>query len=449
MDAVQDPPVQRDLGGVGQGPGGCGPAPSEETWPDYKKGDFDWNNIKWNPREDPRHDAVDHWGCVWKTSDFGFVGTVFEHPLADISKLEEIEIPDAAHYNGGMLPVADWERVRKNLEAMKERGDFAQGGLNHGFHMLRLEYLRGFENLMMDLTMDTPEINRLAGILHDLNKVAVRNWIAAGADLILLPEDLGTQTSSILGPKLFRKWVLPYHKELHDMCHAAGALTYFHSDGNIMDVADQILEIGADVINNQDLGEWRGQSGRGVQRAGVHGSGLRPAKRAALWQAGGNSRTGGIRGSHVGRARGRADDQERGARDRFRRRTSMPWPVRSKSSARSGSSREGRTGMTEDATREPTDIERLAELIRAYSPVVALTGAGDFDGERHPRFPFARRALRVGGPDGIPVGVGAGAAACAVLGDVCQGGSRRPRLANPTRGISRWRALRMRGCCGR
>lgn len=224
-----------------------------KTWPDYEKGDFDWNDIQWRDREDPTREWVDHWGCVWKTSDYGFVGTVFEHPLADISKLDEIEIPDADHYNGGMDPVDDWGRVRENLDKMRARGEFARGGIAHGFHMLRLEYLRGFENFMMDLAMDTPEINRLVEIVHHLNKAAVANWIRAGADMVYLPEDLGTQTSSILGPKMFRKWVLPYHKELHDMCHAADVLTYFHSDGNIMDVADQILEIGADVINNQDL----------------------------------------------------------------------------------------------------------------------------------------------------------------------------------------------------
>jgi uroporphyrinogen decarboxylase len=221
------------------------------TWPSFRKGSVDWNDLRYEGIEDPSGDFVDHWGSIWRTSKAGFTGVVVQPVLADGSKLDSFTSPDAATYNGGILPV-DWAAARRRIAEAKARGQIAHGGLDHGYHMLRLEYLRGFENLMCDLALDTPEIRRLVERVHSLNRQAVRNWIRAGAEVVGLPEDLGSQQGSFLGPKLFRKWVTPYHKELHGMAHAAGCLTSFHCDGNIMDVADQIVEIGADVFNPQD-----------------------------------------------------------------------------------------------------------------------------------------------------------------------------------------------------
>lgn len=222
-----------------------------KTWPDYRKGAYDWTNQRYSPEEDPRADYVDLWGCRWHTSQAGFVGQVIHHPLADIAGLDSLAPPDPQRYNGGIHPI-DWPAARKRLAEAKARGELAAGGLDHGYFLLRLEYLRGFEDLMCDLAGDTPEIRRLVQVVHSLNRTAVRNWIDAEAEVVHLPEDLGSQKGSILGPRLFRKWVTPYHKELHDMVHAAGALTYFHCDGNIMDAADEILRIGPDVFNPQD-----------------------------------------------------------------------------------------------------------------------------------------------------------------------------------------------------
>lgn len=222
-----------------------------KTWPNFRKGSVDWSRPRYDPIEDPSQDFVDAWGSVWRTTKAGFTGVVVEPVLADVAKLDSLTPPEAATYNGGIRPV-DWDDARRRMAEVKRRGGLASGGLNHGYYMLRLEYLRGFDNLMCDLAMDTPQIRRLAEMVHELNKTAVRNWIDAGAEVIYLPEDLGSQRHSMLGPRLFRKWVTPYHKELHDMAHAAGRLTHFHCDGAIMDVADEICRIGPDVFNPQD-----------------------------------------------------------------------------------------------------------------------------------------------------------------------------------------------------
>jgi hypothetical protein len=89
--------------------------------------------------------------------------------------------------------------------------------------------------------------------VHALNRSAVRQWIAAGAETLGLPEDLGAQDRSMIGPKLFRQWALPYYRELHGLAQQAGCLTTFHTDGYIMDIADELLAVGPTVLNPQDM----------------------------------------------------------------------------------------------------------------------------------------------------------------------------------------------------
>ncbi|MBT3379134.1 MAG: hypothetical protein HN742_13295 [Lentisphaerae bacterium] len=223
-----------------------------ETWPHYQEGQYErMLEGPWSIKEDPTRDFVDQWGCVWRTTQYGFVGTIVEHPLSSEEALRTFTPPPAETYNGGQTP-ADFERAAAHLARMKRDGGRPMGGLDHGYFLLRLEYLRGFENLMCDLIEPSDDFMRLYNTVHALNRAAVQHWIDAGAELISLPEDLGGQDRSLIGPTYFRRWALPCYKELHEMVHQAGGLTYFHCDGNIMDISDQILEIEPDVFNPQD-----------------------------------------------------------------------------------------------------------------------------------------------------------------------------------------------------
>jgi hypothetical protein len=222
------------------------------TWPGYKPRNINWKEIPVRPHEDPSQDFVDSWGCVWRTIVRGMTGSVIKPALPDLADLATYQAPDLQSYNGGLYP-NDWIEAKNRATRLHNEGKVAIGGLAHGFHMLRLEYLRGFENLMCDLMDATPEFLKLVNLVHERNKQAVKNWLTTGVDVIRLPEDLGGQTSSFLGPSLFSQWVTPFHKELHDLAHSQSVLTLFHCDGYIMDVADQIIAIGPDIFNPQDV----------------------------------------------------------------------------------------------------------------------------------------------------------------------------------------------------
>ena len=199
----------------------------------------------------PGSSITDAWGCVWEFPIDGLEGIVSGHPLADWSALETWRPPDPLT-QGDRGPV-DWPTALANVRKAKEAGSLTSGGTAHGYLFMRLYYLRGFENVMEDLATGEPRLQKLIDILVEHNSVIVNQWLSAGVDIIEFAEDLGTQTASCIGPKHFARWITPAYSKLMQPAKQSNALVALHSDGYIMDIMDELLVAGVDIINPQDL----------------------------------------------------------------------------------------------------------------------------------------------------------------------------------------------------
>ena len=194
---------------------------------------------------------IDSWGVEWETAENGITGAAVRHPLSDMSKIYDFAPPSAAEHNG-WEPV-DWKAVIKNIKANKESGCMTHMSLRHGFMFLTLTYLRGFEDFMCDLYDETPEIWRLIEIVEKFNADYLELCLILSPDIMGFPEDLGAQANSILSPEFFRKFIKPSYKRLMGRAKSAGALIHMHSDGYILNLTDDLIDCGVDVINLQDL----------------------------------------------------------------------------------------------------------------------------------------------------------------------------------------------------
>ncbi|HBQ63933.1 MAG TPA: hypothetical protein DD727_03230, partial [Clostridiales bacterium] len=67
------------------------------------------------------------------------------------------------------------------------------------------------------------------------------------------PEDLGSQTQPLISPDLFRRYIKPVYRELVAPAREKGILIHMHSDGYILDLLEDLMDVGMDVINMQDL----------------------------------------------------------------------------------------------------------------------------------------------------------------------------------------------------
>lgn len=202
-----------------------------------------------NQRRDTPY--TDPWGCVWQTCDDGITGAVHGHPLADWAAFDGYDIPDP-EVTDGTFPV-DWEGMRRWVLQQKAAGQLVRGGLPHGHTFLRLQDIRGYENLLFDMLDEDPRLVRLIEHLAEFNDRYVRRWMELEPDLMSFPEDLGMQVGPMLSPALFRRYIQPVYTRLMKPARDRGCIVHMHSDGDIRTLVDDLVEGGVDVINLQDL----------------------------------------------------------------------------------------------------------------------------------------------------------------------------------------------------
>lgn len=194
---------------------------------------------------------TDYWGCTWETAEDGIVGSVHGHPLADWSAFDRYVPPDPDRTDG-IHPV-DWAGLRAHTARQREAGALVAGGLPHGHTFLRLQDIRGYENLTFDMLDEEPRLARLIGMVADFNYRFILNWLALEPDLISYPEDLGMQVGPMISPEHFRRYIKPVYQRMMKPARDRGCVVHMHSDGDIRTLADDLVDGGVEVINLQDL----------------------------------------------------------------------------------------------------------------------------------------------------------------------------------------------------
>ena len=194
---------------------------------------------------------IDPWGCGWETTDDGITGTVLHHPLDNWSKLEGYTPPDPGKTDG-TFPI-DWRHIRTQVKQHKLAGRLVVGGLPHGHTFLRLQDIRGYENLIFDMLDEEPNLPTLINMVENFNHQFVLNWLECEPDIMSYPEDLGMQVGPMLSPRSFRKYIKPVYKRLMKPSRDRGCIVHMHSDGDIRTLVDDLIDGGVEVINLQDL----------------------------------------------------------------------------------------------------------------------------------------------------------------------------------------------------
>jgi hypothetical protein len=218
-------------------------------FPGFRKGsvDFDFPNLGNPLYELGRH--TDCWGTVWENVERGLDGMPAGHPLEDWSDFDNYAPPDPMRDD--LFGPRDWEGTRRALEQAKERGDLAAGGLPHGFMYMRLFYLRGFENLMMDIATADPNLGRLIRMVEDYNTAVIREFLALGAEYMVFGDDLGLQNSLPMSPRQWREYIKPSYDRMFEPIRQAGVPIYLHTDGHILEIIPDLIDVGVTVLNPQ------------------------------------------------------------------------------------------------------------------------------------------------------------------------------------------------------
>jgi hypothetical protein len=203
------------------------------------------------PKPPTQSSYVDAWGVTMASPEEGIAAVSIRHPFADWSALD--------HFTPPPLPdLSEEEKKRPNLAAENRRQAMADGvliqhGLPHGHTFLRLCDLRGYEALICDMADEEPRLWRLIEIVEAYNAALVRCALRRGAEWMGYPEDLGMQVGPMLSPEHLRKYIKPSYQRLMKPARDAGCIIHMHSDGDIRDLVDDLVDSGVQVVNVQDL----------------------------------------------------------------------------------------------------------------------------------------------------------------------------------------------------
>lgn len=176
---------------------------------------------------------------------------VTKHPLASWDDFAAYVPPDPETKTG--LGPVNWAEVAIGLEKARPEGRLCAGGLHHGHTFLRLCDIRGYENLLFDMVDNVPQLPRLIQMVEDFNQSIVNRYIELGVECMSYPEDLGMQIGPMLSPDHFRRHIKPSYERLMTPARAAGCIVHMHSDGDIRNLADDLIDGGVNLINLQDL----------------------------------------------------------------------------------------------------------------------------------------------------------------------------------------------------
>lgn len=202
-----------------------------------------------NQRKDAPY--ADPWGCVWETTDDGITGSVHLNPLSEWYGFDHYRAPDPAQTDG-TFPIR-WDQVRAGVQQAREDGGLVCGGLPHGHTFLRMQDLRGYQNLLLDLMDADARCLTLLTMVEEFNARVVARWLELKPDMMRYPEDLGMQVGPMLSPELFRAYIKPVYQRLMKPARDQGCIVHMHSDGDIRTLADDLVDGGVEVINLQDL----------------------------------------------------------------------------------------------------------------------------------------------------------------------------------------------------
>ncbi|MDP7248587.1 MAG: uroporphyrinogen decarboxylase family protein [Planctomycetota bacterium] len=110
-------------------------------------------------------------------------------------------------------------------------------------------FLFGMENILCEMMQDPARMKRLFRAFTDYHKKVMDHYADAGAHGYFTSDDLGGQRALLFSRELLLDLYLPFYEELVDYCHQLGMHFWFHTDGEINEIADDLVSIGMDVLH--------------------------------------------------------------------------------------------------------------------------------------------------------------------------------------------------------
>ena len=183
---------------------------------------------------------VDEWGCTFNNLQSGTIGIVHKPLITDWKELDNFKAPES---------VLSLDREAVNAFCKESDGFVIAGTVVRPFE--RFQFIRTMEQALIDLMEQPSELFELLNLVHGLYCKEVEVWANTDVDAVALMDDWGTQNALIASPDIFREIFKPMYKEYVEIARQHGKYVFMHSDGYIIDIIPDLIEIGIDALNSQ------------------------------------------------------------------------------------------------------------------------------------------------------------------------------------------------------
>jgi len=216
------------------------------------------------------HVDIDEWGVGHEHSPTAMHMTYMRHPMRNMTALEQLQAYPFPDYAGG-----DASHIKAQAQAIKKQGLAAVGDMactiwEHAW------YLRGMEELMMDMVSEDEKAAFLLSKVSELACLQAAAFAKGDVDILFLGDDIGMQRTPLMSLDLYRTWIKPHLKKVIDTARDINPriIVFYHSCGFATPFIDDLIDAGVDVLNPvqsecMDFGEIHAQYG---DRISFHGT---------------------------------------------------------------------------------------------------------------------------------------------------------------------------------
>jgi uroporphyrinogen decarboxylase len=183
---------------------------------------------------------VDEWGCVFHNPEEGVMGIVSKPLIESWDQIDLLQPPQ--------------ELLNLDIEAInsfcRNHDQFIYAG-NIIRPFERFQFIRTMEQSFLDVMFEEEGYLELIQIIHQHFLKEVEAWAQTDIDAIFLMDDWGTQNGLMVSPMVFKNHFKSMYRDYCEIAKSYGKFVFMHSDGNISDIMNDLIEVGIDCLNSQ------------------------------------------------------------------------------------------------------------------------------------------------------------------------------------------------------
>ena len=171
-------------------------------------------------------------------------------PLEGKETLEGYTFPDFTE---------EWRYSDMISEIKKNKGEkYVLGMTPNGIFQHMID-LFGFQDFLVNVAINPHLVEEVCDFFCSSNIKVASIMAELGVDGVITMDDSALQDRPMISMDSFNKIFKPRFKKFYDHCHSLGLDTFIHTCGYTIDIIEELIDAGADVVNldqQDNMGIW-------------------------------------------------------------------------------------------------------------------------------------------------------------------------------------------------